>query len=241
MHKIFNYLAKRFCDNNPIVDLAQRNPNLVQIKSNKPAQPQKTLAQTRRSRRKVLQAQTQPQNGMQMENWMKKTYLILKTLTMEMSDMKTPMQAKKLWWRAIAPRAQMGHWSYLQACHAKREMNCRTCCERHHGGCQLWASHVSASRRQRTVLQWQGAQTGWLNWPNQLKQMWTLTGHPHWAETWWRGLVELMRVTGWSTKTCDSQKQIFTVKKPISTMEMHKKTYLRHMDCHLRGSGQCYV
>ena len=64
-HENFKFLAKRFHDNEPIP---------TQTNSNKVAQ-----LQQQKHQRTILQAQMQPQNGMQMQNRIMKTYLLLKT------------------------------------------------------------------------------------------------------------------------------------------------------------------
>ena len=56
--------------------------------------------------------------------------------------------------------------------------------------------------------------------------------------TWQQWLVELMRATRWSVMNCSSNKQICSAKKYVSTMKMQMKTYLVHMECCSRGSGQ---
>ena len=220
--------------------------------------------QWQRSQRKVLWVWMQPQNSMQMQNRTKKTYLLQKTLlkalkmsTTEMSDAKTPARAEKLWQRAIAPSAQKGHLSYAQPCCTKCQTSHKTHC-RWHWGCQLRASQTGASRRQRRVSWWPDAWTGRPSQPTHLNWMQMLTGQPQWlvepmraprwmqtstrgpcwAENWqWRP-VEPTRVTGSTNANRGSNKLVYKTKKTISVTKTHKKTYLAHMDCRSRGSGQ---
>ena len=140
-HKVFKYLAKRFRDNDPI----PRANELQRVGT-------AVAAETPENYPTSANAATEQHANAKLDEEDLSTTKNLSTQGTE-----DPVRAEKLRWRAIVLRAQMGHWSYLQARRMKRETNHRTRCERHHRGCQLRVSPVSASRRRRIALRRQDA------------------------------------------------------------------------------------